>query len=137
MWVAVAIYWEDSDRQTSISLLLYLLLHYILMKYMYNKYNIIITRNTECELFVDHDWYCIMMRIDFFIDVKWTVIKRDYLKGSNKKDNILSWVRFLRKLGVKQGIAVQRDNVSVVEVSTTCINKAYIHLDVCMHGNFH
>ena len=51
-----------------------------------------------------------------FIDVKWTVIKRDYLKGSNKKDNILSWVRFLRKLGVKQGIAVQRDNVNVMEV---------------------
>ena len=75
-----------------------------------------------------------MMRIDFFIDVKWTVIKRDYLKGSNKKDNILSWVRFLRKLGVKQGIAVQRDNISVVEVSTTCINEAYIHLDVCMHA---
>lgn len=52
-----------------------------------------------------------------FIDVKWTVIKRDYLKGSNKKDNILSWVRYLRKLGVKQGIAVQRDNVNVMEVS--------------------
>ena len=52
-----------------------------------------------------------------FIDVKWTVIKRDYLKGSNKKDNILLWVRFLRKLGVKQGIAVQRDNVNVMEVS--------------------
>ena len=52
-----------------------------------------------------------------FIDVKWTVIKRDYLKGSNKKDNILSWVRFLGKLGVKQGIAVQRDNVNVLEVS--------------------
>ena len=75
-----------------------------------------------------------MMRIDFFIDIKWTVIKRDYLKGSNKKDNILSWVRFLRKLGVKQGIAMQRDNISVVEVSTTCINEAYIHLDVCMHA---
>lgn len=74
------------------------------------------------------------MRIDFFIDIKWTVIKRDYLKGSNKKDNILSWVRFLRKLGVKQGIAMQRDNISVVEVSTTCINEAYIHLDVCMHA---
>lgn len=59
----------------------------------------------------------VMMRIDFFTDVKWTVIKRDYLKGSSKKDNILSWVRFLRKLGVKQGIAVQRNNISVVEVN--------------------
>ena len=51
------------------------------------------------------------------LDVKWTVIRRDYVKGSNKKDDILSWVRFLRKLGVKQGIAVQRDNVNVMEVS--------------------
>ena len=52
-----------------------------------------------------------------YLDVKWTVVKRDYLKGSNKKESILSWIRFLRNLGVKQGIAVQRDNVNVVEVN--------------------
>ena len=51
------------------------------------------------------------------VDVKWTVIKRDYLKGSSKKDVILSWVRFLSKLGVKTGIAVQRVNVNIIEVS--------------------
>ena len=62
------------------------------------------------------------------VDVKWTVIKRDYLKGSSKKDVILSWVRFLSKLGVKTGIAVQRVNVNIIEVS--------IKLKLHMHARF-
>ena len=75
-----------------------------------------------------------MMIISFFIDVKWTVIKLDYLKGSNKRDNIVSWVRFLSKLGVKQGIAVQRDTVSIVEVNDT---RTACPSYLCMHAYMH
>lgn len=49
-------------------------------------------------------------------DVHWTLVVDDYLNNSKKKEAIMSWVRFLSKLGVKMGIAVQRVNVTVSEV---------------------
>ena len=43
-------------------------------------------------------------------------MKADYLKKSRKQEVISSWVRFLKKLGVKTGIDVHRVNVNVPEV---------------------
>ena len=48
--------------------------------------------------------------------MNWTVVKADYLKKSKTREAILSWVHFLRKLGVKIGIAVQQVNVNIPEV---------------------
>ena len=53
---------------------------------------------------------------DVCLDVNWIVVKPDYLKKSKKKEAVLSWVRFLTKLGVKTGIAVQRVNVHIAKV---------------------
>ena len=43
-------------------------------------------------------------------------MKGDYLKKSKSREAISSWVRFLKKLGVKARIHVQRINVKINEV---------------------
>ena len=51
------------------------------------------------------------------IDVKWTVLSPTYLGSSNssKRDRV-TWVNFFERIGVKQGIVVEKVEVKIVKV---------------------
>ena len=53
----------------------------------------------------------------FMLDVKWTTVKPVYLKKSQKKDVLSSWISFLSKLGVKKSLAVHQVEKELSEAS--------------------
>lgn len=56
------------------------------------------------------------------------LVSPDYLKSLKSRQDILSWRRFLQKLGVQNIIAVKEFNESVPEVRSTVYVLLYFYL---------